>query len=173
MEFCQLDQNKTITNIIVCDNENDAAVFSAVPYYEGAEIGTEYVPVATEEEKTKRIAKSKSDLASYLETHPFQWTDGEYYSITQERQNQLMGTIAAAQIDGQPPEWNTSGGVCKTWDLTYLCALAVAIKDHVKALVKYQQTQEVAMGNAATMEELDDIVVDYDTVGAAAQEALL
>lgn len=111
-----------------------------------------------------RIAQSKADLTTYLETHPITWTDGEQYSITAERQAQLTGTVVAAQADGQPPEWNSTGGVCREWDVAELTALAVAIKNRVKALVKYQQTQEVAMRNAASREELDAIVVDYDTV---------
>lgn len=111
-----------------------------------------------------RIAQSKADLAAYLETHPITWTDGEQYSITAERQAQLTGTVVAAQADGQPPEWNSTGGVCREWDVAELTALAVAIKNRVKALVKYQQTQEVAMRNAASRKELDAIVVDYDSV---------
>lgn len=111
-----------------------------------------------------RIAQSKADLATYLETHPITWTDGEQYNITAERQAQLTGTVVAAQADGQPPEWNSTGGVCREWDVAELTALAVAIKNRVKALVKYQQTQEVAMRNAASREELDAIVVDYDSV---------
>lgn len=114
--------------------------------------------------KASKVAQSKTDLETYLETHPLTWTDGESYSITQEKQNQLMGTIAAAQIDGQPPEWNTTGGVCKEWNLAELCSLAVAIKNRVKALVKYQQAQELAINAAETREELDAIVVDYDGV---------
>ena len=111
-----------------------------------------------------RIAQSKADLAAYLETHPITWTDGEQYSITAERQAQLTGTVVAAQADGQSPEWNSTGGVCREWDVAELTALAVAIKNRVKALVKYQQTQEVAMRNAASRKELDAIVVDYDSV---------
>ena len=45
-----------------------------------------------------------------------------------------------------------------------LSALAVAIKNRVKALVKYQQAQEIAMNAATTMDELNAIVVDYDSV---------
>lgn len=114
--------------------------------------------------KSKRIEQSKSDLASYLESHPLQWTDKEYYSITAEKQAQLTSTIVCAQADGQPPEWNSTGGVCREWDVQELVALGVFIKNRVKALVSYQQTQEVAMRNATTQEELDAIVVDYDSV---------
>ena len=118
--------------------------------------------------KAQQIAQSKVDLAAYLESHPLQWTDDQQYSITAEKQSQLIGTVVAAQADGQPPEWNSTGGVCREWDIAELVALSVAIKNRVKALVKYQQAQEVAMNNAATLEELDSIVVDYDSVEAPA-----
>lgn len=118
--------------------------------------------------KVQRIAQSKVILANYLETHPLQWTDGQQYSITAEKQAQLTGTVVAAQADGQPPEWNSTGGVCREWDVAELAALAVTIKNRVKALVKYQQTQEVAMRGAATLEALDAIVVDYDSVEVTA-----
>lgn len=118
--------------------------------------------------KVSRIAQSKVDLASYLESHPIQWTDEQQYSITAEKQSQLIGTVVAAQADGQPPEWNSTGGVCREWDIAELVALSVAIKNRVKALVKYQQAQEVAMNNAATLEELESIVVDYDSVEVTA-----
>lgn len=114
--------------------------------------------------KAARIAKSKADLADYLASHPLTWTDGNQYSITQEKQAQLTSTLVSAQVDGEPPEWNTTGGQCREWKLEELAALGVAIKHRVKALVKYQQGQEIAMNAAATMEELERVVVDYDSV---------
>ena len=116
------------------------------------------------ENKSICIAQSKADLTSYLETHPLQWTDGEYYSITEEKQNQLTSTLVAAQVDGKKPEWNSTGLVCKEWELEDLAALGVAIKDRVKKLVKYQQEKELEIKNSNTLEELDLIVVDYNTV---------
>lgn len=114
--------------------------------------------------KVARIAKSKADLADYLASHPLTWTDGNQYSITQEKQAQLTSTLVSAQVDGEPPEWNTTGGQCREWKLEELAALGVAIKRRVKALVKYQQGQEIAMNAATTMEELERVVVDYDSV---------
>lgn len=117
-----------------------------------------------EVKKKWKIQKSKIDLQDYLKTHPLQWTDGEFYSITDEKQGQLLATLFAAQVDGQPPEWNTTGGICKEWKLEELSALAVAIKNRVKALVKYQQDMEIAIMNAESIEALNAIVVDYNTV---------
>lgn len=130
-------------------------------------------PDALEEAKADKIAKSKTDLADYLETHPLQWTDGEYYSITAEKQQQLTSKIMAATMAqtlsaSYTLTWNSTGEVCREWTLQDLSALAFAIDARVTSLVSYQQTQEVAMRNAATEEELNAIVVDYDSVGGAA-----
>ena len=130
-------------------------------------------PDALEEAKADKIAKSKTDLADYLETHPLQWTDGEYYSITAEKQQQLTSKIMAATMaqtlsTEYTLTWNSTGEVCREWTLQDLSALAFAIDARVTSLVSYQQTQEVAMRNAATEEELNAIVVDYDSVGGAA-----
>ena len=128
-------------------------------------------PDTLSENKLARIAQSKADLATYLESHPIQWTDGNYYSITAEKQAQLTSKIMAAtmaQTLSQPYTltWNSTGDVCTEWELADLSALAFAIDQRVTALVSYQQTQEVAMRNAETQEALDVIVVDYDSVGA-------
>lgn len=127
---------------------------------------------ALAEAKAARIARSKTDLADYLASHPIQWTDGEYYAITAEKQQQLTSKLMAATMAQQTSTaytltWNSTGEVCKEWSLTDLSALAFAIDSRVTALVTYQQTQEVAMRDAETMEALEAIVVDYDSVGAA------
>lgn len=119
--------------------------------------------------KQQKITQSKTNLATYLESHPLQWIDGEYYSITAEKQAQLTSKIMAAtmaQTMSQPYTltWNSTGEVCKEWELSELSALAFAIDARVTTLVSYQQTQEVAMRNAQTLEELEAIVVDYDSV---------
>lgn len=119
--------------------------------------------------KEQRIAQSKTDLETYLLEHPMLWTDGEYYAITAEKQNQLTSKIMAATMaqtmsTDYTLTWNSTGEVCKEWALPDLYALAFAIDARVTALVTYQQTKEVAMRNAETMEELEAITVNYDEV---------
>ena len=119
--------------------------------------------------KVERIAESKTQLSDYLLCHPMQWTDGQRYAITAEKQQQLTSKIMSATMAQTMSAeyhltWNSTGEVCKEWTLADLTALAFAIDARVTALVTYQQTQEVAMRSAATMEALDAITVDYDTV---------
>lgn len=44
MDYCILSHKDTISNIIVCDDDETAAQFGAVPSYEGARIGDTYEP---------------------------------------------------------------------------------------------------------------------------------
>lgn len=46
MDYCILDSDNLITNIIVCEDDVTAAEFGAVPSYDGASIGTAYEPPA-------------------------------------------------------------------------------------------------------------------------------
>ena len=119
--------------------------------------------------KAARIKKSNTDLEKYLESHPIQWTDGAYYSITSEKQQRLTSkimraTMAKASSTEYNLTWNSTGEVCKSWTLEDLTALGFAIDARVTALVTYQQSREVSMRNAETLEALDAIVVDYDSV---------
>lgn len=44
MDYCILDSDNLITNIIVCEDDVTAAEFGAVPSYDGASIGAAYDP---------------------------------------------------------------------------------------------------------------------------------
>ena len=119
--------------------------------------------------KAERIAESKAQLSDYLLCHPMQWTDGQRYAITAEKQQQLTSKIMSATLAAQTGTpyaltWNATGEECQAWTLENLTALAFAIDARVTSLVSYQQAQEVAMREASTMEALEAIPVDYDRV---------
>ena len=119
--------------------------------------------------KIERIAESKGQLSDYLLCHPMQWTDGQSYAITAEKQQQLTGKIMSATLAAQTGTpysltWNATGEECQAWTLENLTALAFAIDARVTSLVSYQQAQEVAMQAASTLEALEAIPVDYDSV---------
>ena len=126
-------------------------------------------PDALPKAKEARVVQSKSDLESYLASHPITWTDGNQYSITREKQQQLTSKILSAVLAAQTSTpydltWNATGEECITWTLEELSALAFAIDARVTALVSYQQKKEVEILAAQTLEELEQIEVDYDTV---------
>ena len=119
--------------------------------------------------KNNKISESKTALSAYLASHPLQWSDGKYYSVTSEKQALLTSNLALYQISasaGQPFKltWNSTGDECVEWTYEELAALALAIGTYVKPFVSRQQELELAIKACTTMEELDAIEINYDPV---------
>lgn len=119
--------------------------------------------------KNNKISESKTALSEYLASHPLQWSDGKYYSVTSEKQALLTSNLALYQISasaGQPFKltWNSTGDECVEWAYEELAALALAIGTYVKPFVSHQQELELAIKACTTMEELDAIEINYDPV---------
>lgn len=119
--------------------------------------------------KNNKISESKTALSEYLASHPLQWSDGKYYSVTSEKQALLTSNLALYQISasaGQPFKltWNSTGDECVEWAYEELAALALAIGTYVKPFVSRQQELELAIKACTTMEELDAIEINYDPV---------
>lgn len=137
-------------------------------YYEVVEAGA--VPSEEdnlEESKTSRITESKTALTEFLSSHPIQWSDGKYYSVTTEKQSLLTSNLALYQISaaaGLPFKltWNSTGDECVEWTIENLAALALAIGTYVKPFVSHQQELELSIKAASTMAELEAIEISYD-----------
>lgn len=122
-----------------------------------------------EESKQSKIVESKTVLSEYLASHPLQWTDGKYYSVTSEKQALLTSNLALYQIStsaGQPFKltWNSTGDECVEWAYEELAALALAIGTYVKPFVSHQQELELAIKACTTQAELDAIEINYDPI---------
>lgn len=120
-----------------------------------------------EQLKEQRIAESKTKLKGYLASHPLQWTDGEYYSVTEEKQSLLTSNLAAYQISvsmGSPIDltWNTTGDRCKSWTFESLAALSLAIVKYVKPFVSKQQDLEIQINECTTKRDIEKIEIKYE-----------
>lgn len=118
--------------------------------------------------KNEKIIQSKQQLAEFLENNPLEY-NGEYYSVTQEKQSLLTSAIAAYQLKvqaGAPAvlKWNTTGDVCREFSLEEITGLVVAITDYVQPRVEKQQALEIQIKNCTTQEELDSIIIDYEVI---------
>ena len=143
--------------------------------YEVYEYGEVPQPPTTEElfeqlklYKETKIKESKMCLSEYLASHPIQWTDGKYYSVTSEKQALLTSNLALYQIStaaGQPFKltWNSTGDECTEWTYENLAALALAIGTYVKPFVSHQQELEICIKACTTIEEVDAIAITYET----------
>lgn len=117
--------------------------------------------------KADMIQRSKELLAEWLSRNPMLYTDGNYYSVTEEKQSLLNSNLAsyerakAAGID-YPLKWNSTGAECTEWEYSELLALSLSIAAYVAPKVATQQAIELEIKAAETMEQLDKVVIDYE-----------
>ena len=117
--------------------------------------------------KADKIEMSKMTLAEWLEDNPMLYTDGKYYSVTAEKQSLLNGNLAsyerAKAINVEYPlKWNSTGSECTPWDYTDLLALSLTIAGYVAPKVSKQQAIELQIKACTTVEEVNEIVINYD-----------
>lgn len=117
--------------------------------------------------KESKIIESKTALAEWLEDNPMLYTDGKYYSVTAEKQSLLNGNLAsyerAKAINVEYPlKWNSTGNECTPWNYTDLLALSLAIAGYVAPKVSKQQEIELQIKACTTVEEVNEIVINYD-----------
>ena len=132
---------------------------------------TESKPIITEEQvnecKNKRVVESKVKLAEWLAIHPILFTDGKYYSVTEEKQALLNGNLASYERATQVGiaydlKWNATGQPCEPWEYNDLLTLSLNIAAYVAPKVAKQQTIEIEIKECGTIEEIENIVIDYD-----------
>ena len=117
--------------------------------------------------KEAKIAESKTKLAEWLANNPLLFSDGKYYSVTEEKQSLLNSNIASyerAEALGveYPLKWNSTGEECVDWSYTDLVTLSLTIAAYVAPKVSQQQSIEIAIKSCETAEELDKVVISYD-----------
>ena len=138
-----------------------------------AESGTfsmpEVKPVITniDDAKVLKVAESKEKLAEWLENNPYKHTDGKYYACTAEKQSLLNGNLASyerAKNAGveYPLKWNSTGDECEPWNYNDLALLSLAIAGYVAPKVSKQQAIELQIKACETIEEVNEIVINYD-----------
>ena len=129
--------------------------------------------VATEEieaHKIKRIQESKILLAKWLNDNPMLYTDGKYYSVTEEKQALLNGNLASYERATKagieyPLKWNSTGEECIEWSYDDLLTLSLSIAAYVAPKVAKQQNIELVIKACETMDEINAVVIDYDRNG--------
>ena len=128
----------------------------------------DYVPPDTLSPlKMTKIEESKTKLAEWLANNPLLYSDGKYYSVTEEKQSLLNSNIASYERADAlgveyPLKWNSTGEECCLWAYDDLVTLSLAIAGYVAPKVSKQQYLEAQIRNCDAVEELDAIVIDYD-----------
>lgn len=117
--------------------------------------------------KVDKIENSKTLLAEWLENNPMLYTDGKYYSVTAEKQSLLNGNLASyerAKAVGieYGLKWNSTGSECESWDYTDLLTLSLTIAGYVAPKVSKQQELELQIKACTTVDEVNEIEINYD-----------
>lgn len=126
----------------------------------------EPVPTDLDTAKKQKIANSKTQLAKWLENNPMQYTDGKFYSVTEEKQSLLNNNLTsyerAVEADiPYPLKWNATGEECVEWEYANLVALSLAIAAYVAPKVAMQQAVEIEINACETAAQLVKVVIDY------------
>ena len=176
----RVDENNAVIAIIYCDDiVSDGIPVADIPnnvellkwcYSEekGFYENPDYVPPDTLSPlKMAKIAESKTKLAEWLANNPLLYSDGKYYSVTEEKQSLLNSNIASyerAKALGieYPLKWNSTGEECVEWTYTDLVTLSLTIAAYVAPKVSQQQSIEIQIKACETAEELDKVVISYD-----------
>ena len=178
------DQNKIVDIRVLSETDNikyvvveDAPVIEEREGYTGqyvyidGKLSVEYVKTGLTC-KEKKIQESKELLADWLSNNPIFSTvhnaNGEYYTVTQEKQSQLTQMITLAQLamsngSSFKTTWNSTSGVCEDWTIEELTMLSFEIAQYVLPRVKKQQLYEVQI-RESTEEEVESIEIDYATI---------
>ena len=123
-----------------------------------------------ESKKTEKITLSKVLLTEFLENNPLFSTshnkDGEYYSVTSEKQNFMMNQYLTYQVEkainpNAKIAWNASGDSYEEWTEEEFLQLIVEIKNYVQPIVSYQQLLEERIRACTSVEELEAIEINY------------
>lgn len=138
-------------------------------YVDGAFIeNPDYAPPDTLSPlKAAKIEESKTKLAEWLANNPLLYSDGKYYSVTEEKQSLLNSNLASYERATSAGieydlKWNSTGNECVPWEYNDLLTLSLNIAAYVAPKVSKQQYLEVQIRNCETIEELDAIVINYD-----------
>lgn len=132
-----------------------------------------------EQNKKDKVLLSKSLLAAYLGDHPITSTahggvEG-VYSVTSEKQSLMMSQYMTYQIEkavdpNAKLRWNETGKSCQDWTEEEFLQLVLEIKKYVYPLVSYQQSLEEQIATCTTQEQLDSIIIDYESVLSGKEE---
>ena len=174
----KIDENNVILALVYNGEISDGITVSNIPsgvnvlthkYVDGAFIeNPDYVPPdILSPLKMAKIEESKTKLAEWLANNPLLYSDGKYYSVTEEKQSLLNSNIASyerAEALGieYPLKWNSTGEECTEWTYESLVTLSLTIAAYVAPKVSKQQSLEIQIKACEAAEELDKVVISYD-----------
>ena len=129
----------------------------------------EELELQLENAKKNKVTQSKTLLDKFLAKHPLLFMDGNYYSVTQEKQSLLTSALMLYDVKLKAElnpvfKWNSTGETCIEMPIETGIALAIAIGNYVEPIVEQQRLVEKQINACTTQEELDGVVIAYETI---------
>ena len=163
-----IDENNLFNYMF--DGENVVSVTDEQKEQMLAEIKEKYNLEHLNDEKNKKIQLSKDELEKWLIENPLEiqikGVEGEKYSVTKEKQDELVKMIATIDIAKQiglnfTPTWNRTGQLCEENTIEELNRLSMEIMTYVYPKIEMQRSFEIEIVNAKTIDDLNKIIIDY------------
>lgn len=115
-----------------------------------------------------RQEENKDNLRQFLLNNPLLWTDGNYYGVTQDDQNEMIADKTAYEFKqsiGQTDwklEWHNIKHSCREFAVEEFAALLNAIIDFVYPYRKLQEAYKEQIYSCTSKEQLIEITLEYD-----------
>lgn len=120
-----------------------------------------------DEAKELKQEQNKLLFTKYLISHPLIWTDGKEYGITLEDQFEINLNLNKYQlalqtnIDSPSLEWHARHEKNQSWTYENLINLFNSINQVIQPIYQKMQEYKIAIYNANTIEELEQIELNY------------
>lgn len=115
-----------------------------------------------------RQEENKDSLRQFLLNNPLLWTDGNYYGVTQDDQNEMIADKTAYEFKqsiGQTDwklEWHNIKHSCREFAVEEFAALLNAIIDFVYPYRKLQEAYKEQIYSCTSKEQLIEITLEYN-----------
>ena len=147
----------------------DVTTNPPTPIYGLTKEEAKFQAMTLDEYKACRQNENKEALAIFLKEHPLLWTDGLYYGVTQEDQDEMIADKTAydfKQSIGQTDwklEWHSVKSACRQFSVEEFVALLNAIINFVYPYRQLEMNYKEAIYSAATKEEVRKVIISYET----------
>lgn len=119
--------------------------------------------------RNQKQNENKFALATWLYEHPLLWTDGKMYGTSQEDQSEMALNLIQYQATvqaGLPAtlEWHAQKESCRPFELEEFTSLSLAIAAYVYPYLRYQESVKEKIYAAKTIEEINNVEIDYASI---------
>ena len=156
MNYCIVNTNNIIENIIVCDSDEIAKQLNASFYYDGANIGDQYNPPFVKNSKIAEIKQACEDYI-YAGTN-VTYEDGtvEHFTYNLADQSNISEMFTAVMAGATEYPYHADGEICKIYTKEQIVAIYGTLSLFKTEATTYHNSLKAQI----------DAMTDIDTISA-------